>query len=278
MKKEVIIWANCQGGSVNYMLNKYYSHLFNIKSYMNYEYIRNTEKLPYDFKSTDIFIYQNYSDKPGSEYDLSYILNDVLKKECIKICIPFLQFDAIFCYDSHSPLNNYKTISKKYPFGKFFFGINIVNKYIELNTLSSNEIIDKCLDYNAINEEQIKYYYNRSFEYLEKKILSSDVPELFDYIKNNFTKIRLFHNRNHPTGIMLNELIKYIFKLLQLEYEDNEENIKILDTLNDWVMPILPSVKLYYNCTFEDICSSWYHPNIIDNKTFIEQYIKDYTQ
>ena len=129
-----------------------------------------------------------------------------------------------------------------------------------------------------VSEEVIQSYYNNSFAYLENKILKSDIPNIFDFIKNNFTKIRLFHNMNHPTGVLLNEVVKEIFKLLDLHYDNRyeNENIDLLDNcLNDFVMPILPCVKKYYNLNFVDECSSWYNSNIKDTKTFIYHYIND---
>ena len=242
MKKNVIIWANCQGGPIHFMLNKYYSDKFNIYRFLNYEYIRNKNLIPEEFNKCDIFIYQNYSDKPGSIYDLSYILNEVLKKECIKISFPFLTFHTIFCYDSSNPENK-KTINQDYPHGKFFFGISIIRKYMENVDVQSitnkevfiNNIVDKFMN-EEISEETIKSYYDFSFSYLENKLLNSDVPNILNFIKDNFTKIRLFHNMNHPTGVLLNEVVKEIFKLLNLQYdynnENENENIRNLNNLN----------------------------------------------
>lgn len=266
IKIKVILWTNCQGSAIKFILNKYYSNIYTIDTFLNYDYIKNKLPLPPIFKEADIFIYQNYADKPDTIYDLTYILNE-LKTDCKKICIPFLQFDAIYCYGSISP-NNYKTISTKYPHGKFFYGIDLIDKYMQNN----NNYYPLDQIYN-IDDETILYYYNRSFEYLKNKILSSDVPELYDYIKDNFTKIRLFHNRNHPSGILLNELVKYIFNILNLKYIDTIDELDNL--LNDWVMPILPCVRKYYNIEFDDKCSSWYNSNIVDTKTFIKYYIED---
>lgn len=41
MKKIIVIWANCQGGVINLMLNRYYSSEYIIYNYANYEYIKN---------------------------------------------------------------------------------------------------------------------------------------------------------------------------------------------------------------------------------------------
>jgi hypothetical protein len=281
-KKNVIIWANCQGGSINFMLKKYYFDNYNIHSFMNFEYIRNDKLIPVEFYNADVFIYQNYSDKPNSEYDLSNILNNILPSTCKKICISFLQFDATFCYNENDE-QNLKTINTKNPFGKFYFGIDQIINYFKNSNIKNkeetiNEVINTLLDENTISQEIIKNTYNKNFDFLEKKLLNSDVPELYYFIKDNFTKISLFHNRNHPTGILLNEQIKLIFNLLKLEYPklDEEENINILNTmLNDWVMPILPSVRKYYGIDFPDTCSSWYNKEIVDTKTFIEAYVKE---
>ena len=193
----------------------------------------------------------------------------------------------LFCYETNEP-NNSKTIDSKYPHGKFFYGISPITdllkeyNYTNCNEEIKNNIIDeiynKSQQLEFISHERIKYFYDRNFEFLEKKILPSDVPELFNFIKENFTKERLWHNPNHPTGILLNELVKLIFKKLNLTYieSDSIENINTLNhSLNDWVMPIFPCVKNYYNITFEDNCSSWYHQDIIDSKSYIKTYLTE---
>jgi hypothetical protein len=286
-KKLILIWANCQGGSVSCMLNKYYSNLFEIKGLLNYEFIKNNLPVPDDIKNADYFLYQNYSDKPNSEYDLIVLLNKYLKKDCIKICFPTLHScPLLFCYDFLEP-NNFKTINDKYPHGKFFFGISVITDllkkydYKDCDEAQKNSIINEIYNISQeqdfIPEEKMQYYYKRNFEFFEQKILQSDVPELQEFIKENFTKFRLWHNPNHPTGILLNELCKLIFLRLNLIYDENDnlENINRLDKLNDWVMPIFPCVKKYYNIRFDDKCSSWYHSDIIDTKSYITKYLND---
>jgi hypothetical protein len=288
MKKKILIWANCQGNSITYMFNKYYSNLFTVEHLLNYEFIRNNSVIPDKVKNADIFLYQKYSNMPNSDYDINNLINNYLKKDCIKICFPTLHSSPIlFCYETNES-NNDKTIDNVNPFGKFFFGISVITDllkkydYKNCDENSKNNIIDEIYNisqrYDFISEEKINYYYNRNFEFLENKILSSDVPELLDFIKSNFTKVRLWHNPNHPTGILLNELVKYIFKRLNFVYreEDNLQNINELDTkLNDWVMPIFPSVKKYHNITFDDNCSSWYHSDIHDTKSYIRKYLDE---
>jgi hypothetical protein len=283
MIKTVVIWANCQGGSIHHMLKKYYSHMFLVKCYSNYDFINNKYELPNEIANADIFLFQNYSDRTD-EYDLNTI-KKLLKDDCVKICFPTLHScRLLFCYETDEPNN--KTRNETFPFGKFFFGIstvrNLVQKYntqeIENDkNIIIDEIYDVLMGENAISNEEIEYHQKRSFDFLEKKILTSDIPELFDFIKNNFTKVRLWHNPNHPTGILLNELVSNVFKKMNLNYDQhNEIDINTLDnSLKDWEMPIFPCVKKYHNMNFPDCCSSWFHKDITNTKSYITKYLNE---
>lgn len=286
-KKKILIWANCQGVAINNMINKYYSELFDVNYLVNYEFINNNLPVPVEISTADIFLYQNYSDKPNSEYDINILINKYLKKDCIKISFPTLHScPLLFCYETYEE-NNSKTINTEYPFGKFYYGIDRVQELIKIydyknisedeKNIIINKIYNKTQEEDFISEEKIKYYYKRNFDFLENKILQSDIPELFEFIKENYKKIRLWHNPNHPTGILLNKLIKCIFKKLNLVYDENNFiNINDLDNLlNDWVIPIFPCVKKYYNITFDDKCSSWYNIDISDSKSYITKYLDE---
>jgi len=279
----IVIWANCQGGAIQYMLEKLYSHMFIVNRYSNYEFINNKYILPDEIKNADIFLFQNYSDRTD-EYDINNITK-LLKNDCLKICFPTLHScHLLFCYETNEP-NNSKTINTEYPHGKFYYGIapiiDLIQKYNVKNldegqkNIIIDEIYNLATDENFISNEKIEYYYNRSFEFLENKILSSDIPYLLEFIKENFTKVRLWHNPNHPSGVLLNELVKNIFKKLNLVYNENNIINELDNQLNDWVMPILPSVKKYYNMQFDDNCSSKWHNNITDTKSYICKYLNE---
>ena len=104
--------------------------------------------------------------------------------------------------------------------------------------------------------------------------MTSDLPFLLDYIKENFTKTRLWHNRNHPTGELMKILVHGVFEELGLTFQCDDADFIVLDVLKDWEMPILPCVKKYYNMTFDDTCSSKFNPSVLDTKSFIREYIK----
>ena len=282
MKKNVIIWANCQGGPLGYMLNKYYKDIFEIHYFSNYEYIRDNKDIPEIFYKCDIFLYQNYSNE-DEKFCIQNILNNIIPINSIKLSFPTLHRNSLqFCYDVNSP-ENINTISSLKPHGDFFYGIeNIRNIVKTLNEEGINEydkVLEKTLEFinkeDFIPNSQIIYHEKSSLDFLKSKALTSDIPNIYNFIINNYKRIRLWHNPNHPNGVLLNELIKEIFLKLGFNYPNEEENILFLDTsLKDWKMPIFKSVCNYYNITnIDNECSSIWHDDIFDDLSYIKKYL-----
>lgn len=281
MKKNIVIWANCQGSAISLMLNKYFSNEFNVHLFANYEYIKNNIKLPEFMYKCNIFLYQNYSsNKEG--YDLEFIINNVLSNDTIKISFPTLHRNYLqFPFECDSPENK-NTITKSLPHGEFFFGImNVKNAVSELRLkgLTNDEIKKKILskidENNFIELNDIKEYEKKSLDFLKLKAETSDIPNIYNYIIDNYKKIRLFHNPNHPNGFLLNELCKEIFNKLNLHYPIENENIQMLDKcLRDWKMPIFNSVTNYYKIdNIDNECCSMYHDDIYDKYSYINKYV-----
>ena len=279
--KRIIFWTNCQGDAIKNIIKKYHSDKFIVKSYYNFVHFKKNKPIPCSaFSKADIFIYQRYSSKKHDcKYDIDNILKNILKPECIKVCIPFLYFEAMFSYNTDFSLINKKN-------KKFFYGIDFIdNKMMSLDiTLFTEDdknnliesIYSEFISDDAIPESQIKYYYDKSFGFLKYKIMNSDMPNLMEFIKDNFKKTRLWSNPNHPTGKLLIELVKSTLTILNLEYvEIDEDTLNLHDQFNDWTMPLFPCVKKYYGMEFEDYCSSSEDVSIINNKTFITKYIND---
>lgn len=281
-KKIICIWANCQGGVVSDMLSRDYSSLFTIYNDNNYEYIQSKKPIPNYLKDCDIFLYQNYSDREDG-YDLNFIKKNILPKSAITISFPTLHRNYLqFPFDTESPENT-QTYDDKYLHGKFFYGIeNIRNIVYELkkNKIEDSKIIDivlnKINNIDFIDVNQIKEKEEITLNFLKKKSLSSDIPEIYDFIVNNYKKRRLFHNPNHPNGVLLNELCKLIFNKLGLDYTNENQNINYLeDALADWKMPIFKSVERYYNINnVDNKCGCRVNDKIVDLNTYIIEYVK----
>jgi hypothetical protein len=281
MKKNIIIWANCQGGVLGTMLNKYYIDMFDIHYFANYEYIRESKPLPEIFNKCDIFLFQNYLNKDET-YCMENIINNIIPINSINISFPTLHRNYLqFCYDNFSPENE-NTICPEKPHGDFFYGIqnirDIVKKLKDAG-LKEDDIIEKTLE--AVNEvdfipnEQIIKYENETIDFLKTKAFTSDIPNIYYFIINNYKRIRLYHNPNHPNGILLNELCKEIFIKLGLNYPDENENIIFLEnSLKDWKMPIFKSICNYYNIIeVDNECFASVHSDIFDEISYIKKYV-----
>ena len=293
-KKKVIIWANCQSCIAKYIFDKYLNDYFDTEVYINYEFMRNKSDLPDDFKYCDIFLFQNYKKKENDDakYDLDFIKNNILKKDCITLCFPTLHSNLLyFCYDTENIKERKKNcdiIEKEHPDSKknIYFSISIIQdlyekhkntkKYIS-NDEFENIIIQDFLDYN-INEDDILKYNKKSFDFLKLKILNSDIPELYDFIIDNWKTQKLWYNPNHPTGVLYMKMAELIFKKLNINIILTNDDFNTYNSIHrDYEMPILPSVKKYYNLNFKDICHirGLSQDNYVyDTKTYIKQYLK----
>lgn len=282
MVKSVIIWANCQGGSIGQMLQKYYSDIFTVKYYANYEYMQNKMDLPDCFTTCDIFLYQNYSNNE-EQYCIQNILDNILSPTSIKIAFPTLHRNHLqFCYNIDSP-ENMQTISALFPHGYFFYGIQPIRKMVlQLKNEGMNveDVIAKTLETinrsDFITDEQIEYHENLSLEFLKTKALTSDIPNIYNFIEAHYKRIRLWHNPNHPNGILLNALCKEIFTKLGLTYPDENGAILFLETtLKDWKMPIFRAICTKYNIeNIDNECSSVWHDDIFDEISYVHKYVK----
>ena len=282
MKSNLIIWANCQGNALVLMLNKYYADKFNIFCFANYTYIKDNTPLPEIFNTCDIFLYQNYSNS-DEQFCMKHIINNILPPNSIKVSFPTLHRNNLqFCYEVNSP-ENINTICPSFPHGEFYFGIHNIRDFVtnlQKEGLNETDILTKTVEVintqDFITNDQIIHHETTSLDFLRSKSLTSDIPNIYNFIINNYKCIRLWHNPNHPNGVLLNELCKEIFIKLGLIYPNNEENVILLDgALKDWKMPILKSIYNYYNITqIDNNCSSWYHADIFDETSYITKYVK----
>jgi hypothetical protein len=266
------------------MLRIMHPDKYTVNWFKNYEYIQQGLELPAFMGQADIFIYQNYRPKKYSVYDLEYISENILKKDCTKISFPTLHSIAMqFCYDYYEPLNQ-PTIGAGFPHGHFKFGIKPVTDLF--NRLAGNckdhshrkeileYVVEAAMEDSFIKESDINQHTERSVEFLSEKALSSDIPEIYDFVMDTYKSLRLWHNPYHPNGVLLNEMCKNIFEALEIAYKPSQASIELLDgQLKDWIMPILPSVQKQFGMSIGDYCYSKYHPEIGCSKSYIRKYL-----
>lgn len=284
-KKTVVVWANCQGEPLANALRSMHPESFNVHCFMNYEFIKNGLELPAFMKSADLFLYQNYRPKEISLYDLDWIARNILPAHCLKISFPTLHSMPLqFCHDYHEPNNN-KTQGPGFPHGEFFFGIKPLADYFvdlvkdsttkEERILRVPEAVEHALATDFISVSDVGYHKEKSLGFLREKSLKSDTPGIYDYVLDNYRSTRLWHNPNHPNGILLNELCRQVFEAIGLHYNPNPTFLSYIDEyLKDWVIPILPSVQAAIGLEAGSYCESKYHPEIDSTEAYLSKYLR----
>ena len=159
---------------------------------------------------------------------------------------------------------------------KIFYNIDIVSElFYKYHT--KNDYQDKIVKIflnTDLNEEKILYYNKRSFDFLKLKILDSDIPELYNYILDNWKDKKLWYNPNHPTGYLYMKLGELIFQKLNLKVSLDEKDFCHFNSIHkDYEMPILPCIKKYYNLNFNDTCSIRGLKNVINTETYIKEFL-----
>jgi len=284
-KKTVVVWANCQGGSLSSALRDMHSEKLDVHWFMNYEFIKNGLELPAFMKSADLFLYQNYRPQEVVMYDLDWISRNILPANCQKVSFPTLHSITLqFCHDYHEP-NNSRTQGPDLPHGAFFYGIKPLADYYSGLVQDSKtkeerigripEAVKHALMDKFIPTSDIEYHQKRSLDFLSKKSRQSDTPGIYDYVLDNYRSVRLWHNPYHPNGVLLDELCRQVFDTIGLPYSPSPSFLSDLDDhLKDWVLPILPSVQASIGLNAGTYCESKYHPEINTTEAYLSKYLE----
>jgi hypothetical protein len=219
MKKLVFIF-NCHSGQIKKQIT-HLPFLFDeiiIYNYLLPGYVKDT-LIYYDnedlekIKSADILIVQNVKNLRGKEFIGIDHIKSIAKKEAIFIKIPHYTFMGYF---------------------------------LEFDT---NKQID-ILNYGS--EEEILKNLENSLEKIKNLDEISDI-KCYDFIKENYRSVRLFHAKIYPTFHLFHFMAQEICKILGFE-----SNIKKIYSgyANPSNKIIFPNVKKYLQLNFniEDFC------------------------
>jgi len=219
------------------------------KSNINYNLIKNA----------DIFIYQPLDDKHGNISTNSIL--KLLKPECKKISFPYIYNNSF--YPVIGPLVIKDSYRSK-PCSVIFNNSEIIT-----------DLIDKKYNLNEIlklyRENKINFNYQKRWDYtnniLQEKEEDCDV-KIVDFIKQNFSKQRLFLLENHPTSIIFINVVNQILEIINIpKLELSNYNINDAN-LPGGLIPFDNSSNIFFNYEFEfDIESNnyQYYKQIITN-------------
>ena len=244
MKKNCVIFFNCQGGQImnNLKLSNIFNENYNIEIIALYDYIEgykyenNTDLIKTHkdlIKNCDLIILQHI--KKNRKIIHHEYIKTLLKKDCILIKIPHYSFSGYF-----------------YPF-------NIIND----NFINENKNKDELNNYiNNLfknNKNDILNHLENELNHIKELDGISDI-NCYDFIKNNYNKNLLFYSRSYPTYHFFNYISQNILNILNIN-----ETLKPLwsSYANHSLEPIYNYVKIYLNLEFE-INKFNYNANIIE--------------
>lgn len=221
---KIICYGNCQVGAVSGYLNKigkinkYYA-CFSIDYNIDYFYK--------ELETTDILILQPINDNYKNDNRLSSLSIINYCKINTKI-IMMQSYYFNFYYPDLQYLSNNNIILNK-PIDYHYK--TIIDSYN--NNMSIDEYIIKYMDSNLYSIDYLNNNANISIKELKKRynemIDKYNNKNIFfintlDFIENNYKEILLFYSMNHPSKYLMIEIIKHIFKILDIDekYIDND--------------------------------------------------------
>jgi hypothetical protein len=218
--KNFVCYTNCQGGFIYRIIKEKY-RFKNFYHLGSFHCIYQNEKLPIDIlKEADIFIYQPVN-KKYLEYSTDInIENNILthlKKDCIKICFPYIYFDCFW------PLTD-KNYAAGIDGGEEKNINKIVNREVIENLKHShnNKQIFRMFD-NMTIDFKFKERYESTMERLREKEKVCDIKISHLFSEDNLKKRKLMISYNHPTIFVLKYIANEILKILNLEEDSFEE-------------------------------------------------------
>jgi len=141
-------------------------------------------------------------------------------------------------------------------------------------SIMNKDVIKSCInwcDIDIYNDNELLNNYNTTIEELkarEQKIFDNNFGvdiKISDYIENNYKTLYLFHTYNHPTNILLFELVRRILNKLGLP-EIGIGNDIFNELLGDNSIPPCPSVYIKTDMKFK------YPEFVINSKKLTTKY------
>jgi hypothetical protein len=274
-KKKYSFYGNCQLDNICNQLNE--SNQF--KQY--YEYVpvkavylldkNDLKGIENAFSDIDILFYQGVGSnfKNGPEFASDNVLT-FLKKDCKKILIPSLFFNAYFPDFHEVAVEEYGVITTQL-MGSFH-DTNILGAYV--NNMSVNSFFKLYTDENYYDRKYCLDLLNNAFNNLEERETNNRVDiKISKFLRENYSKQKLFNCQNHPKPPLFQYVVDEIIRTLG-------HNVKVNITksnLDSIESAVHPSIHKNLNLDFENkIEFLTSRGTITDYKTIIELFYEEY--
>ena len=190
--------------------------------------------------NVDFFIYQHTS-VAGVKGNAAYTTDNLIKKYTFKKCISIasLYFSGYFPEPIKSSIPYFQTNATEFngiirTFEEIIPNYSMCLKIFALLRmgLSSQEIIDTVNKCDFMQSVVTEWNLYNCLNELNKREIENkvDIP-VHNYIRHNFTQVRLFHTTNHPTKYMFAYILQYLCPLLDIpiidaiSQQDKMENV-----------------------------------------------------
>lgn len=272
--------GNCQMGAIADILEhkSKYADYHEIHQVIIIHKITRLELLNFydaDLKDLDILYCQHITDSYRlnsddedniSAFSLNY-MRKIVPSTCRIVVLPNMYFSGYFpemtyLYDEQGKHVISHDIS--------YHDKNVIKRYVETKCLNAISYASDLHDVDFYDEEYIMKRLETNWEQMEKREMHCDI-KMNSYIKDNYSKIRLFNTINHPTGHLLTIVCRKLMDHIGLNCEVHFSDYG----LDDVVFPIYESVTKILNLEFNDDCY------VFKNKTHtivegIQRYLNFY--
>ena len=251
--------GNCQVEAIAGILEhkSNYTNFHEIQQVLVIHNISRSELLDFydqSLKDLDILYCQHISDgyRLDSEdeggisvFSLNYV-REIAPSTCRIVVLPNMYFSGYFPEMTYLYDEQGKHVVR---YGISYHDKNVINRYVETKCLNAIIYTSDFYDADFYDEEYIMKRLETNWEQMEKRELYCDV-KIYPYIRDNYSKIRLFNTINHPTGhlltIVCRKLMDYINLDCEVDFSDHG--------LDDVVFPIYESVTKVLRLKFKEDC------------------------
>jgi hypothetical protein len=228
--KNIVLFGNCQSEQLfrlfSFLLSK---SEYNIKNFSNN--VRTGNKLPSEvilsaIYECDYLIYQPLSKKHGELREENIL--KIIQNSCIPISFPYIFNSGVYslCHAPRATTHGYGMI----------YGEEVIIDLIETG-ISREEIIN---DYkNGVIDFNLKTRFRESLIEMSRKEAQTAI-KLTEYIEKNYQEQKLFITHNHPSNLLLFEIIKQIITITPLPIDINAFQKIIYPDLVETNCPITP--------------------------------------
>lgn len=266
--KKCLLYGNCQADALKFHLNR-------IKEFTNeYELVElkavhllNQSDVPYlidQIKKTDLFIHQPITDNYKNIKELgSNYLKSMLKEDC-----QVLSFPSIYFKGYNPEMIGLKDLDNRGLMGPYtYYDLNLLKAIHEGNT-NINDLKNIVLnpDYYCKDEAHTSFH-NSLTELKSREDANSIDLTVTDIIENNYQKEKLFHVFNHPSSLIIFQLIN---KIMRLSIGSTINYSNAPDTLSRISYPVYMSIYKHLEFKFDNKL----HYKIVQAYLDAEEYLK----